>query len=121
MSAGIDILNTGAGHTEIRFDNGDPLELERAKRIITDMLRRGYVLFVEMGDKKLSRVQAFDAERGVYIIADLGEPPESPVEVAGVDETGAQVIERRKPGRPRNTEVSMTKVKATAIGRSAGG
>lgn len=42
---GIDILNAGLGHMEIRFNSEDPLEGVRAERIIADMLKRGYALF----------------------------------------------------------------------------
>lgn len=101
QAPGIDILNCGHGHMEVRFNEKDPLELERAKRIIGDMLRRGYVLFVEGADKALIRVERFDAEKGVYIIAD------GPL-YAGEDEgvwpdepAPAATAEKRKPGRPK--------------------
>ena len=107
----IEILNTGSGHTEIHIDKSNEIELERSKRIIQDMLRRGYVLFVEDKDKKLSRVKEFDAEQGVYIIADLGE------------EKAEESVEATQPTpkRGRQRKVPMESTKATAIGRSAGG
>lgn len=118
---GIDILNCGRGHAEVHFDNGDPVELERGKRIIEDMLRRGYVLFIEGADKALIRVESFNAERGTYIIAEgplyAGDQPA----VIEPEATAAApgVPSKRKPGRPR--EVDIAKVKTTAIARSAGG
>lgn len=110
---GLDILNVGAGHMELRFDK-DPMELERAKRIITDMLKRGYVLFVEGKDQKLQRVQAFDPEKMVYLIADLGE------ETVPVPEVGSAPPATKRKGRPRK-EVPIASVRATALGRSSGG
>ena len=115
--AGLDILNTGRGHIEMSFDNKDQIELTRAKRIITDMLRRGYVLFLESpgkGKKKtLTRVQSFDATKGVYLIADLEEAAE-------IDASASVIPAKRAAGRPRR-EVAMTSTRATAIGRTSGG
>lgn len=125
MEPGIDILNTGAGHMEVRFTEGDPIELERAGRIISDMLRRGYVLFIEDDDGKLTRVQSFDPKKNVYIIADgplysgdggtasglSQEPTPQPTPPAPA----------KRRGRPRKTEVPMATTRVTAIGRSAGG
>lgn len=120
MTPGLDILNTGHGHMEISFDKGDPMELERAKRIIADMLRRGYVLFIEGEDKALIRVEHFDPEKGVYIIADgplyAGDQAEVVTHAESVPATP-----RRRGRPPKSVAVPMEKVRATAIGRSAGG
>lgn len=120
---GIDILNCGAGHAEISFATGDPIELERGKRIIEDMLRRGYVLFIEGDDKALIRVVEFNAAKGTYIIADgplyAGDQPDpqAPELPATSD---AATSPKRGRGRPRR-EVAIGSVKTTAIARSAGG
>lgn len=103
---GLDILNTGAGHIEIRFDN-KPEEIDRAKKIIEDMLRRGYSLFVEGEDRKLVRVESFDAGRGLYI-------------VENTDPVMAKDEEAKKRGRPKKA-LKMAETKVTAIGRTAGG
>jgi hypothetical protein len=66
---GIDVLSTGSGHIEVRFKEGDPMEVERASRMITDMLRRGYALFVHEGETVV-KVQSFDPAKNVYIVAD---------------------------------------------------
>jgi hypothetical protein len=39
---GIDVLNTGFGDFELRFDPNKPDEVKKAKHTITDMLKRGY-------------------------------------------------------------------------------
>jgi hypothetical protein len=70
MNGTLDVLNCCAGHMSFSFDNGDPLELERAKRVVTDMLKRGYALFIEDKDGKLAKVKKFDPKRAEYIIAD---------------------------------------------------
>lgn len=70
----LEILNVQAGDIKITFDEDDVVETIRAKRIIADMLRRGYALVVEVerdGKKAFERVQGFDAEKGEYIIADF--------------------------------------------------
>jgi len=46
---GIDVLNTGYGDFEMRFDPNKPEEVEKAKQTITDMLKRGYAIFVRQG------------------------------------------------------------------------
>lgn len=67
----LDILNCGAGHLELKLTDKDPIEIERAKRIIQDMLKRGYALFIHGKDKALIRVKKFDPKKLVYVIADL--------------------------------------------------
>src|SRR5690349_13490100 len=70
----LEILNVQGGDVKISFDKGDVSETIRARRIIQDMLRRGFALVVEVereGQKAYERVQEFDADRGEYIIADF--------------------------------------------------
>lgn len=112
---GLDVLNVGAGHVEIRFGKKDPVEVDRAKRMITDMLKRGYVLFVEGKGKELQRVRSFDAKAGVYYVSDVAD-----VEEAAGDTVTSDLQPTLKKGRPPKA-VPMEKAKATAIGRSAGG
>lgn len=88
---GIDVLNTGYGDFELRFDPNKPDELEKAKQTITDMLKRGYAIFVRKGTETL-RVRKFDVDKNVYIIGS------TPAE-----------------------EVPIAETRATAVGRSAGG
>jgi len=88
---GIDVLNTGYGDFELRFDPDKPDDVEKAKQTITDMLKRGYAIFVHHGNEFL-RVRKFDANKNVYVIGS------TPAE-----------------------EVPITEAKATAVGRSAGG
>lgn len=88
---GIDVLNTGYGDFELRFDPDKPDEVQKAKETITDMLKRGYAIFVRQG-KETFRVRKFDPDRNVYIIGS------TPAE-----------------------EVPIAETKATAVGRSAGG
>jgi spore germination protein YaaH len=88
---GIDVLNTGYGDFELRFDPDKPDEVQKAKETITDMLKRGYAIFIRQGNETF-RVRKFDANRNMYIIGS------TPAE-----------------------EVPIAETKATAVGRSAGG
>jgi spore germination protein YaaH len=88
---GIDVLNTGYGDFELRFDPDKPDEVQKAKETITDMLKRGYAIFIRQGEETY-RVRKFDADKNVYII---GSTPAA--------------------------EVPIAEAKATAVGRSAGG
>jgi hypothetical protein len=91
QQSGIDLLNTGYGDFELRFDPNKPDEVQKAKETITDMLRRGYAIFVRQGQETF-RVRKFDVDKNVYII---GSTPAEEVPIAGT--------------------------KAIAVGRSAGG
>jgi spore germination protein YaaH len=88
---GIDVLNTGYGDFELRFDPNKPDEVQKAKETITDMLKRGYAIFVRQGQETF-RVRKFDVNRNVYVIGS------TPAE-----------------------EVPIAETTATAVGRSAGG
>ena len=88
---GIDVLNTGYGDFELSFDPNKPDEVQKAKETITDMLKRGYAIFVRQGKETL-RVRKFDVDKNVYIIGS------TPAE-----------------------EVPVAETRATAVGRSAGG
>ena len=88
---GLDVLNTGYGDFELSFNPDKPDEVQKAKETITDMLKRGYAIFVRKGEETF-RVRKFDANKNVYIIGS------TPAE-----------------------EVPIAQARATAVGRSAGG
>lgn len=119
------ILNVAAGDTKLTFDPSKPKEVARAAKIVEDMLRRGFVLLVEVGrDEKgpiYRRALAFDAETTEYIVAgDISDEQETeasaaapaPAARAGKGQKG------RKPG-PRRYAASTTN--AVAVARTAGG
>jgi hypothetical protein len=107
MTGQLDILSCGEGHLEIKYNEKDPIETERAKRIIGDMLKRGYALFIHGKNDALIRVKRFIATAGTFIIADGPTVPPD-----------AEPISRKLPGM---RAVKMHKTKATVVGRSAGG
>lgn len=116
MEAGfLDVLNVGAGHLTFRFDRkkGEE-EKAKAKKVINDMLRRGYMIFV-LVDGEQKRVRAFDDAHEEYI---LEEPDDGPPEEVVPD----AAMPARKRGRPKGSKrVAMTAAKATGIGPTAGG
>jgi len=107
MPGKLEILNTGDGHTEIVVDRSNPIELERASRIIEDMLKRGYALFVHGKNNVLTRVKRFDKKHKAYII---GAEATVPAE--------ATPVGRKKW---KEAAVPIESAKVTVVGRSAGG
>ena len=129
MDGTVSILSVGSGDTKISFDPGDPAERIRAGRIVSDMLRRGYALLVEVerrGKKSFQRVKSFREDRCEYIIADF-----DPVEAEAADQeedraTEAAAANATKAGRAprgklRTRAIPAEKARAVAVSRSAGG
>ena len=108
----LEVLSVGHGHIRIKFDKDDAVEIERARRIIADMLRRGYVLLVEH-DGKMQRVRRFDIKTDEYIVAD------GPLYAA---EVASEPTEQPRRGRKsREKRVPLKKGKATGVAPTAGG
>jgi len=143
MKGEVGILNVGAGDTKLTFDNSNPMETARACRIVKDMLKRGYALFIEVGrngdDQPVyRRALDFDEATAEYIIADYdplaarSEPtPAPPADEDQPDveeeETGraappaAEAPAPAKRGRPAKKRVPAAKTNAVAVARTAGG
>lgn len=116
----LDVLNVGHGHLTFRFDRNDADEVTKAKKVIQDMLKRGYMIFVKIdGDQK--RVRAFDEAHEEYILEELDElTDEAPAASAEINQNN----EPKKRGRPRGStgrRVPMRRAQATGIGPTAGG
>lgn len=127
------ILNVGEGDTKLSFDPAKPEERERAARIVTDMLKRGFAIMVLVevrdGEPLYRRVKAFDPETCEYIIA--GDPGADEV-LAGAKPDDApappenattEAYQKRMPkrrGRPPK-RIPAEKAKAVGVARSAGG
>lgn len=115
----VGILNVGAGDTKLSFDKSNPAERKRAAGIVSDMLKRGFAILIQVGEKGgepiYQRAKAFDHETCEYIIA--GGPDEELNLSIKVPEP--KVTARRKPGRPRRVDAAKTR--AVSVGRTAGG
>ena len=129
MIGEIGILSVGAGDTKLSFNSKNPAEAIRAKRIVTDMLRRGYALLVEIDDgkggKHYARATAFDENTCEYIIADFDPTAseEHPGDVQAKPAAAPRAEGRpagKKKGRPV-TRIPAARAKAVAVGRTAGG
>lgn len=114
MTGTISVLNAGAGDMKFSFNSDDPLEVARAQRCVEDMLRRGYMLFVETGGK-LHRVEGFDPARCEYIVAD-GPGSDSAAEPKKPEPKKPEPKPRK--GRRR---VAAKGSKATGVPKTAGG
>lgn len=132
------VLNVGCGDIRLSFDPKDPAEVIRAVRIVTDMLRRGFALLVEVDDGKggkiFTRAKRFDEETSCYIIADFDPLQSSDTDEADHAQAEAQAEEPptgpvvspapTKRGRPRKVierAVPARDTRAVAVSRSAGG
>lgn len=142
----LEILNVSEGDMKISFDTNDCAEAIRAKRIIKDMLRRGYALLVDG-----QRIKDFDETKGEYIIADFDAIESLNVEMAEADQrlkarreaddrasdewqarrdevsdtaqpaVGSSAPVKRGRGRPPNKRVPMHKTTANAVAPRVGG
>ncbi len=111
--AHLSVLSVGDGDMKFSFDGTNPQDAARAERVIQDMLKRGYVIFVEVKGK-LVRCKSFDSKKCEYVIADGAMSDPVP---ADREEPTAEL--KRGRGRPRG--VCATTHKATAVAPTAGG
>ncbi len=70
MSGEIAILNVAGGDTKLSFNNQDPMETLRTRRIVNDMIKRGYMLMVLVSGEYV-RAHGFDEKHDEYLIADF--------------------------------------------------
>lgn len=145
----LSVLNCAAGDINIKFDKDDPKDVENARKIIQDMQRRGYVIFIQDG-KETKRVDGFDPKTCEYLLREpeTETPIKSVIRVARrssicykchkpieagtsyyelkIRKThiscGEPVIEDGRKKRQRQMRrVPMTKTKATGIAPTSGG
>ena len=110
----LSILNVYKGDIEIKFDTNDRADIEKARNIISDMLKRGYTLLVEI-DGAYQRAIGFDETVGAYIVSDSKE-------VESVEEKAQPKEVKAKKGKAiRRRRLSIASTNAVAIARSAGG
>jgi hypothetical protein len=127
MIGEVAILNVAAGDIKLSFDPSQPKEVARAAKIVKDMIRRGFVMLIEVGmDDKgplYRRAHDFDETTSEYIVA--GDPADDFSEDEHHDEKPASPPRQgRKPASrrtapPRRIPASTTR--AVAVSRTAGG
>lgn len=122
LPPGLSILNCQAGDIKVSFDKDNPLEAARAERVVQDMLKRGYIIFVYDEEEKLHRVTDFDANTNEYIIADRGYDEASPEEATSeVEEQVATAKSKSRKIKAPAKRVPADKSRAVGVARTAGG
>jgi hypothetical protein len=111
------ILNVGEGDTKISFDKKNPAERKRAAKIVTDMLKRGYALMIEVGKRKgepiYQRVKKFDPETCEYIV--MGGPEDE------IDLGAKPHAKKKRAKKKRTRRVAAEKTTGVSVPRTAGG
>jgi hypothetical protein len=119
MPGSIGILNVGAGDTKLVFDNTKPADVAKAAKTVTDMIRRGFVLLIEVGkDEKgpvYRRALSFDENTAEYIIAGDPMPEDS------AHDQEPPIPPRRRKQRAAQIRVAASSTDAVAVARTAGG
>ena len=122
MPGQIGILNVGAGDTKLTFDPTKPEEVAQSARVVADMIKRGFVLMIEVGKNEkgpiYQRAHAFDPATAEYIIA--GSPSEAEEIRAHEQEPPIPSSRRRKTKAP-GRRVAASSTNAVAVARTAGG
>ncbi len=104
----ISILSVGRGDIKINFASDNPEEVEHAKSVIMDMLKRGYMLFVNINGKH-ARVKDFDPSTNEYILK--------------IDKRSKLWRDRDGKNNDKSTtkRVPANKVSGTAVAPTSGG
>lgn len=112
------ILNVGSGDTKLTFDKGKPEEVAHASRVVTEMLRAGFAIMVQVGEKDgrplYQRAESFDPDTNEYVV--MGTPDA----ITAANPAATLLPAARRRGR-RQTAIPATKTRAVSVARSAGG
>lgn len=123
MIGEVAILNVAAGDTKLTFDPSKPDEVKRSAGIVRDMIRRGFVLLIEVGaDEKgpiYRRALDFDESASEYIIA--GDATAIPKEPRSSVKPAVPPRPRQQATPKGRARVPASATKAVAISRTAGG
>lgn len=95
------ILNITEGDIKISFDKDNPEEVEHARKVIDDMLKRGYTILVQWGEG-WRRAKTFIPTRDTYVVETTEKKEDGTTEV-------------------KKAEVPARKARAMAIAPTAGG
>jgi hypothetical protein len=126
----LEVLSVGKGDLKLTWDD-TPDDVEKARSVIEEMLRKGYSIFVET-DVGPARVKRFSPTRMTYVITELAVGNELPTGpsapaalTAGAPVEPDEVITPKKATRSRKKtqerEIPVAGSKARAVGRTAGG
>lgn len=114
----VSVLNVGAGDISVTFNSLDEAEGRKAVRMLTDMVRRGYAVCLQLPDGTYQRVTEVDAAHGRYVV----QIPEADPLPDGMAEEPERTRRRGKAARKtRSVSQPISQGKAVGIARSAGG
>lgn len=122
----LDVLSIGHGDVKLTLDTGDPEDVERARQLIEEMMRKGYGIFVDTDDGP-TKVHEFNPRRMSYMILEtpgneLASAPAPKALAAGPAVRADEVIPPKRAKRGRKLrEVPVAGSRATAVGRTSGG
>jgi hypothetical protein len=133
MTGSLSVLNVGAGDITITFNNDDLVETNKALGMLKEMLKRGYLIAIQLPDGSYTRAREIDAMRGRYIIV-IPDTVPAPPQAEPVHDTCAcgcgrpvsagkrWVRGHHNRGRGvRTMSVPVSTSTAIGVGRSAGG
>jgi hypothetical protein len=106
----LEVLSIGKGDLKLTIGGDNPEDTEKARKLIQEMLEKGYAIFVET-DKGPTRVKRFNPHRMTYIISEV--PDEPALEPAKTSKAPKK--------KAKETHVPVAGSRATAVGRTAGG
>lgn len=105
----LEVLSIGKGDLKLTIGGDNPEDTDKARKLIEEMLRKGYSIFVET-DKGPTRVKRFNPKRMSYIISEM------------VEDALPEATPTKAPARKaRQRSVPVAGSKATAVGKTAGG
>jgi len=108
----LEVLSVGKGDLKIAVGDSNKDRAD-AQRLIEEMLRKGYTLFVETDDGPL-KVTRFLPDAMAYVVVDTPDVTPAAEPQPGTPEPGP-----KRQRKPRTVPVAGSR--ATAIGRTAGG
>ena len=84
LSSGIrmDYLSTITGDTSITIDDNDPEKRAELATHVTELLQKGYAVFVQDGDSTF-KVKGYDAEENAWILIKRKGKPKETVKAEG--------------------------------------
>ena len=123
MNGQLGILNVGAGDTKVSFDPSKPAEVERACAVVMDMIRRGYAIMVQVGERDgkplYMRADSFDPSTAEYLIVGLPEANNQPEALR--DDGKTQEAEEAATPRRRGRRISAHSTHGVAVAPISGG
>lgn len=106
----LSILSINRGDLKFNFNKDDEEDVQKARKTIVDMLKRGYLIFVVVDGKEV-KVTDFDPATDEYVIK-IDKRSKLWKDSNPQGATSKKVVEKR---------VKAKKTKATAIAPSGGG